>query len=137
MESLLDWSVRDRQQYFFSLQGVLRIIEIILVIVSLILLRHGGSDEAGWNRIFKLNASFIISVIYINVGTSMFLTINLLMFTISNLMDHQPPALLDSMMTITGAILMITAGALCLSFYVPRFKAGGILFKNAKVSVRV
>ena len=37
MENLLDWSVRDRQQYFFSLQGVLRIIEIILVIVSLIL----------------------------------------------------------------------------------------------------
>ena len=74
---------------------------------------------------------------FIGVGTSMFLTITLLMFTISNLMDHQPPALLDSMMTITGAILMITAGALCLSFYVPRYKAGGLLFKNAKVSVRV
>ena len=74
---------------------------------------------------------------FIGVGTSMFLTINLLMFTISNLMDHQPPALLDSMTTITGAILMITAGALCLSFYVPRYKAGGLLFKNAKVSVRV
>ena len=74
---------------------------------------------------------------FIGVGTSMFLTINLLMFTISNLMDHQPPALLDSMMTITGAILMITAGALCLSFYAPRYKAGGLLFKNAKVSVRV
>ena len=79
---------------------------------------------------------------FIGVGTSMFLTINLLMFTISNLMDHQPPALLDSMMTITGAILMITAGALCLSFYVPRYKEidtqiGGLLFKTAKVSVRV
>ena len=79
---------------------------------------------------------------FIGVGTSMFLTITLLLFTISTLMGHQPPALLDSMTTITGAILMITAGALCLSFYVPRYKEidtqiGGLLFKTAKVSVRV
>ena len=119
MENLLDWSVRDRQQYFFSLQGVLRIIEIILVIVSLGLAKGG-----------------------LGLGTSMFLTITLLLFTISTLMGHQPPALLDSMTTITGAILMITAGALCLSFYVPRYKEidtqiGGLLFKTAKVSVRV
>ena len=115
MENLLDWSVRDRRQYFFSLQDVLRNIEIILVIVSLILLRHGGSDEAGWNRILKLNASFIISVIYINVGTTMFLTITLLIFIVSTLLGHQPPVLLDSMTTMIGGILMITAGALSLS----------------------
>ena len=118
MENLLDWSVRDRQQYFFSLQGVLRIIEIILVIVSLILLRHGGSDEAGWNLILKLNASFIISVIYITVGTTMFLTITLLIFLVSTLLGHQPPVLLDSMTTMIGGILMITAGAMSLSYQV-------------------
>ena len=118
MESLLDWSVRDRQQYFFSLQGVLRIIEIILVIVSLILSRHGGSDEAGWNLILKLDASFIISVIYINVGTTMFLTITLLIFIVSTLLGHQPPVLLDSMTTMIGGILMIAAGALSLSYQV-------------------
>ena len=117
MENLLDWSVRDRQQYFFSLQGVLRIIEIILVIVSLILLRHGGSDEDSV-RILKLNASFIISVIYINVGTTMFLTITLLIFLVSTLLGHQPPVLLDSMTTMIGGILMITAGALSLSYQV-------------------
>ena len=126
MENLLDWSVRDRRQYFFSLQGVLKIIEIILVIVTLGLARGG---DGGFDIVFDY--------VFIVVGTSMFLTITLLLFTISTLMDHQPPALLDSILTITGAILMITAGALCLSFYVPRYKAGGLLFKNAKVSVRV
>ena len=136
MENLLDWSVRDRQQYFFSLQGVLRIIEIILVIVSLILLRHGGSDEAGWNRIFKLNASFIISVIYINVGTSMFLTITLLIFLVSTQSGHQPPVLLDSMTTMIGGILMITAGALSLSYGVMG-PDDGALFLSYQVSVRV
>ena len=124
MENLLDWSVRDRRQYFFSLQGVLRIIEIILVIVSLILSRHGGSDEAGWNLILKLNASFIISVIYINVGTTMFLTITLLIYIVSTLFGDQPPVLLDSMTTMIGGILMISAGALTLSY-------------SSKVSVRV
>ena len=136
MENLLDWSVRDRQQYFFSLQGVLRIIEIILVIVSLILLRHGGSDEAGWNLILKLNASFIISVIYINVGTTMFLTITLLIFLVSTLLGHQPPVLLDSMTTMIGGILMITAGALSLSYGVMG-PDDGALFLSYQVSVRV
>ena len=136
MENLLDWSVRDRQQYFFSLQGVLRIIEIILVIVSLILLRHGGSDEAGWNLILKLNASFIISVIYITVGTTMFLTITLLIFLVSTLLGHQPPVLLDSMTTMIGGILMITAGALSLSYGVMG-PDDGALFLSYQVSVRV
>ena len=136
MENLLDWSVRDRRQYFFSLQGVLRIIEIILVIVSLILSRHGGSDEAGWNLILKLNASFIISVIYINVGTTMFLTITLLIFMVSTLLGHQPPVLLDSMTTMIGGILMITAGALSLSYGVMG-PDDGALFLSYQVSVRV
>ena len=136
MENLLDWSVRDRQQYFFSLQGVLRIIEIILVIVSLILSRHGGSDEAGWNLILKLNASFIISVIYITVGTTMFLTITLLIFLVSTLLGHQPPVLLDSMTTMIGGILMITAGALSLSYGVMG-PDDGALFLSYQVSVRV
>ena len=136
MENLLDWSVRDRRQYFFSLQGVLRIIEIILVIVSLILSRHGGSDEAGWNLILKLNASFIISVIYINVGTTMFLTITLLIFLVSTLLGHQPPVLLDSMTTMIGGILMITAGALSLSYGVMG-PDDGALFLSYQVSVRV
>ena len=136
MENLLDWSVRDRRQYFFSLQGVLRIIEIILVIVSLILSRHGGSDEAGWNLILKLNASFIISVIYITVGTTMFLTITLLIFLVSTLLGHQPPVLLDSMTTMIGGILMITAGALSLSYGVMG-PDDGALFLSYQVSVRV
>ena len=37
-------SVSGRQHYFFSLQGVLRIIEIILVLITLIMARAGGED---------------------------------------------------------------------------------------------
>ena len=37
----LTWRVGGRQNYFFSLQGVLRIIEIILVLIVLIMARAG------------------------------------------------------------------------------------------------
>ena len=129
MENLLDWSVRDRRQYFFSLQGVLRIIEIILVIISLILSKHGGSgsemsDEDFIKLLMILDTSFIVDSIYITVGASMFLTITLLIFLVSTLLGHQPPVLLDSMTTMIGGILMIAAGALTLSY-------------SSKVSVRV
>ena len=113
MENLLDWSVRDRQQYFFSLQGVLRIIEIILVIVTLGLARGGDGG-------FRVLADYI----FIVVGTTMFLTITLLIYIVSTLMGDQPPVLLDSMTTMIGGILMITAGALTLSY-------------SSKVSVRI
>ena len=38
----LAWSVAGRQHYFCSLQGILRIIEIILVLIVLILARVGA-----------------------------------------------------------------------------------------------
>ena len=38
----LAWSVRGRQHYFCSLQGILRIIEIVLVLIVLIIARVGG-----------------------------------------------------------------------------------------------
>ena len=113
MENLLDWSVRDRRQYFFSLQGILKIIEIILVIVTLGLARGGDGG-------FRVLADYV----FIVVGTSMFLTITLLIYIVSTLLGDQPPVLLDSMTTMIGGILMITAGALTLSY-------------SSKVSVRV
>ena len=113
MENLLDWSVRDRRQYFFSLQDVLRNIEIILVIVSLGLAKGG-----------------------LGLGASMFLTITLLIFLVSTLLGHQPPVLLDSMTTMIGGILMITAGALSLSYGVMG-PDDGALFLSYQVSVRV
>ena len=71
---------------------------------------------------------------FIGVGASIFLTITLLMFTVSNLIGHLPPTLLESMTTFTGAILMITAGALSVSFYSPRYNRG---YEYAEVSERV
>ena len=38
----LAWSVRGRNHYFCSLQGILRIIEIVLVLLVLILARVGA-----------------------------------------------------------------------------------------------
>ena len=38
----LSWSVRGRNHYFCSLQGILRIIEIVLVLIVLIIARVGG-----------------------------------------------------------------------------------------------
>ena len=125
MESLLDWSVRDRRQYFFSLQGVLRIIEIILVIVTLGLARSG---DGGFDIVFDY--------VFIVVGTTMFLTITLLIYIVSTVFGDQPPVLLDSMTTMIGGILMITAGALSLSYGVMG-PDDGALFLSYQVSVRV
>ena len=38
----LSWSVRGRHHYFCSIQGILRIIEIILVFIVLIMARVGA-----------------------------------------------------------------------------------------------
>ena len=38
----LSWSVRGRNHYFCSLQGILRIIEIILILIVLIMARVGA-----------------------------------------------------------------------------------------------
>ena len=54
---------------------------------------------------------------FIGVGASIFLTITLLMFTVSNLIGHLPPTLLEVMTTLVGSVLMISAGALAVSFY--------------------
>merc|ERR1719510_597678 len=105
----MPWSVRGRQHYFCSLQGILRIIEIILVLLVLILARVGAKGN-------QLNFGST-DADFIGVGGSIFLTITLLMFTVSNLIGHLPPTLLEVMTTLVGSVLMITAGALAVNHY--------------------
>merc|ERR1719415_404056 len=109
----LAWSVRGRQHYFCSLQGILRIIEIILILIVLIMARVGAKGD-------KLHFG-ATDADFIGVGASIFLTITLLMFTVSNLIGHLPPTLLEVMTTLVGSVLMITAGALAVSFYSGRY----------------
>ena len=99
----LAWSVGGRQHYFCSLQGILRIIEIILVFIVLIMARVGA--KVG----FPADKEIVIPSLsqgdklhfgstdadFIGVGGSIFLTITLLMFTVSNLIGHLPPTLLE------------------------------------------
>ena len=47
----LAWSVRGRQHYFCSLQGILRIIEIILVLIVLIMARVGAKVLTAQRRL--------------------------------------------------------------------------------------
>ena len=47
----LTWSIGGRQNYFFSLQGVLRIIEIILVLIVLIMARVGAKVLTAQRRL--------------------------------------------------------------------------------------
>ena len=54
---------------------------------------------------------------FIGIGASIFLTITLLMFTVSYLIGHLPPTLLEVITTLTGAVLMIAAGALAISHH--------------------
>ena len=47
----LAWSVRGRQHYFCSLQGILRIIEIILVLIALIMAMVGAKVLTAQRRL--------------------------------------------------------------------------------------
>ena len=58
---------------------------------------------------------------FIGIGGSIFLTITLLMFTVSHLIGHFPPSLLEVMTTLVGAVLMISAGALAVQYYDNRY----------------
>ena len=53
-----------------------------------------------------------VNTFFYGSGASIFLIITLLMFTVSYLLGHLPPTLLEIMTTLVGALLMITAGAL-------------------------
>ena len=53
-----------------------------------------------------------VNTFFYGSGASIFLIITLLVFTVSYLLGHLPPTLLEIMTTLVGALLMITAGAL-------------------------
>jgi len=108
----LSWTVGGRSHYFCSLPGILRIIEILLIIIVVIMARVGNTV----NPFGSTDADFT------GIGGSIFLLIILLMFTISTLIGHFVPALLEVMTTLVGAVLMITAGALAVTFYTSQYR---------------
>merc|ERR1712079_678867 len=55
------------------------------------------------------------------IGASVGLLVILLMFTLSNIIGHLVPNLLEVMTTLVGAVLMITAGALAVSYHSDRY----------------
>jgi len=110
----LSWTVGGRSHYFCSLPGILRIIEILLIIIVVIMARVGNSGNP--LTFGSTDADFT------GIGGSIFLLIILLMFTISTLIGHFVPALLEVMTTLVGAVLMITAGALAVTFYTSQYR---------------
>jgi len=105
----LSWTVGGRSHYFCSLPGILRILEIILLLVVLIIARAG---KDGHQQPFgRVDASFL------GIGSTVGLLIIFLMFTLCTLLGHIIPNLLEVLATLVGAILMITTGALAITYY--------------------
>jgi len=92
------------------LPGILRILEIILLLVVLIIARAG---KDGQQQLFgrTIDASFL------GIGSTVGLLIIFLMFTLCTLLGHIIPTLLEVLATLVGAILMITAGSLAIAYY--------------------
>lgn len=109
----LTWGVGGRSHFFCSLPGILRIIEILLVLLVLILARVGY--QGGQLTFGGVDADFT------GIGGSVCLLVILLMFTLSTLIGHLIPNLLEVMTTLVGAVLMITAGALAVSYHSGRY----------------
>merc|ERR1711874_450753 len=97
-----------RHHYFCSLQGILRIIELVLVIIVLILARVGYEGN-------KLHFG-AVDADFLGVGGSVGLT-----FIICHLVGHIPPTLLEVLVNLVGAILLLTAGSLAIAFHSPRY----------------
>jgi len=123
----LSWTVGGRSHYFCSLPGILRIIEIILIIIVVIMARVGNSgnqlDFGGPDANFT------------GIGGSIFLLIILLMFTISTLFGHLVPTLLEVMTTLVGAVLMITAGALAVTYHSSRYRQYNNYYKDSGAGI--
>jgi len=107
----LSWTIGGRSHYFCSLPGILRILEIILLLVVLIIARAGkdGHQQQLFGR--TIDASFL------GIGSTVGLLIIFLMFTLCTLLGHIIPTLLEVLATLVGAILMITAGSLAIAYY--------------------
>ena len=126
----LSWSVGGKHHYFCSLQGILRIMELVLVLIVLILARVGY--EGNTLTFGGADADFI------GIGASVGLTFVLLAFIVCHLVGHLPPTLLvtnnifsyaiiylsftqEVLVNLVGAILLLTAGSLAISYHSPRY----------------
>jgi len=105
--------VGGKNHYFCSLQGILRIMELVLVLIVLILARVGY--EGNTLTFGGADADFI------GIGASVGLTFVLLAFIVCHLVGHLPPTLLEVLVNLVGAILLLTAGSLAISYHSPRY----------------
>ena len=105
----LTWDVRGCRNFFCSLPGILRIIEILLVLVVLILASVGGPH--GFMSSGGVDADFTC------VGGSISLLMILLIFAISNIIGQHVPNILEVMTTLIGALLMMNSGSVAASYH--------------------
>ena len=115
--------VCDQFQRSCSMSGILRIIEILLVLVVLILFRTGRSHYAG---MYFFNHGVINATIKCPRG-SISLLVMLPMFTISTIIGQRVPNILEMMTSLIGALMMITSGSLAFSYYHPDYSVGLML----------
>jgi len=109
----LSWSIGGKSHYFCSLQGILRILELLLVLIVLILARVGYEGN-------QLHFGYI-DADFIGIGASVGLSFILLAFVVCHLVGHLPPTLLEVLVNLVGAILLLAAGSLAISYHSPRY----------------
>ena len=95
----LSWSIGGKSHYFCSLQGILRILELVLVLIVLILARVGYKGNI--LHFGGADADFI------GIGASVGLTFILLAFIVCHLVGHLPATLLVSTWYVMNSLILI------------------------------
>jgi len=107
----LSWSVGGKQHYLCSLQGLLRLLQALLLLVIVLLARFAGYNSS---RLFFAGS---LDTDMAGVGGSVGLLILVLLLLTLHLLAHPPPNLAEVLTNLVGTVLLLTVGGLCMAYY--------------------
>lgn len=114
----LSWSVGGRQHYFCSLQGLLRLLQVALLLIVVILARVGSNVRNSSGRL----VFGYLDTDLTGIGASIGLLIIVLILVACHLLGHLPTTLLEVLVNLAGAVLLLTVGGLCTAHYSNRYR---------------
>jgi len=113
----LSWSVGGRHHYFCSLQGLLRLLQIALLIIIVILIRVGSKNYRSNGRLYFSND---LDTDLTGVGVTIGLLMVVMMLGLCHILGHLPGALIEVLVNLVGTVVMMTIGGLTTAYYSDR-----------------
>jgi hypothetical protein len=105
--------VGGRQHYFCSLQGLLRLLQLALLLIIVILIRFGGTEHRSSGRLYFGPLDTDLA----GVGASIGLVVVVLVVVVCHLLGHLPGTLLEVLVNLVGTVMMLTVGGLSMAHY--------------------